>query len=276
MNWNWPDGKRIAIMMAFDLDAETLWEARGDQDHISNLSRGTYGPIQGVPRILNMLDKYDAKATFFVPGMTALRYPEVIKEIVRSGHEIGYHGYIHNCSSNRDKEHADMLMVERYIEDLTGTRIVGQRAPNGTMYDFSLELFLEHGYIYSSNWRNSDGPFIHKIGGKEVPIVELPKDSIFDDTAYDMYVDIDRIGHPWQNLRSGREFTRIWMDEFDALAEEGRMINFVIHPQFIGRVSRINAVDRMMAYMKENGAWFETNGNVARHVLRQAGFEVTV
>ena len=276
MNWNLPNGKRIAIMMAFDLDAETLWEARGDNDHITNMSRGTYGPVQGVPRILNMLDKYDAKATFFIPGMTALRYPEVVKEIVRSGHEIGYHGYIHNCSPIRDREHADMLMVERYIEDLTGTRIVGQRAPNGTMYDFSLDLFLEHGYIYSSNWRNSDGPFIHKLNGKEIPIVELPKDSIFDDTAYDMYVDIDKIGHPWQNLRSGDEFTKIWMDEFDALAEEGRMINFVIHPQFIGRVSRINAVDRMMAYMKENGAWFETNGNVARHVLRQAGFEVNV
>ena len=54
------------------------------------------------------------------------------------------------------------------------------------------------------------------------------------------------------------------------------MINFVIHPQFIGRVSRINALDRLMGYMKERGAWFETNGNVARHVLRQRGFPVTV
>ena len=76
--------------------------------------------------------------------------------------------------------------------------------------------------------------------------------------------------------RSGRDFTQVWQDEFDALADEGRMINFVIHPQFIGRVSRINALDRLMGYMKEHGGWFETNGNVARHVLRQAGFEVTV
>lgn len=276
MSWNWPDGKRIAIMMAFDLDAETLWENRHDNDHITNMSRGAYGAIQGVPRILNMLDKHNAKGTFFVPGMTALRYPEVIKEIVRSGHEIGYHGYTHSSSPLREKEHADMLMVENYIRNLTGQQIVGQRAPDGTMYEYSLELFLEHGYIYSSNWRSSDGPFIHTINGRQVPIVELPKDSIFDDTAYDMYVDIDRIGHPWNNLRSGREFTEIWKDEFDALAEEGRMINFVIHPQYIGRVSRINALDRLMDYMEANGAWFETNANVARHVLRQAGFDVQV
>ena len=274
MNWNWPESKRIAIMMAFDLDAETLWEYYKDHDHITNMSRGTYGPVQGVPRILNALAKHDVKATFFVPGMTALRYPEVIKEIVACGHEIGYHGYDHTSSPNRDKEHADMLMVERYIEDLTGFQIVGQPAPSGTMFDYSLGLFLEHNYIYSSNWRNSDGPFIHQIDGKQVPIVELPKDSIFDDTAFDMY--IERPVRPWHNLRSGRDFTQVWQDEFDALADEGRMINFVIHPQFIGRVSRINALDRLMGYMKEHGAWFETNGNVARHVLRQAGFEVTV
>ena len=46
----WRDNKRIAIMMAFDLDAETMWTTRGDGngDHITNLSRGVYGPKQGV------------------------------------------------------------------------------------------------------------------------------------------------------------------------------------------------------------------------------------
>ena len=92
MNWNWPDNKRIAIMMAFDLDAETLWEYYNDYDHITNMSRGTYGPVQGVPRILNALAKHDAKATFFVPGMTALRYPEVVKEIVACGQSSGFTG----------------------------------------------------------------------------------------------------------------------------------------------------------------------------------------
>lgn len=273
-NWNWPNKKKIAVMMAFDIDGETLWEAYNEDGNINSMSRGSYGPVQGVPRILNTMAKYGAKATFFVPGMTAIRYPEMVKEIVEAGHEIGYHGYTHESSPYRAKEDADMKMVEQYIMDLTGFKIVGQRAPSGTMYDYTLGLFLEHGYIYSSNYRNDDGPFIHEIDGTPVPIVELPKDSIFDDTAYDMY--IERPKNAWHNLRSGRDFTQIWIDEFDALAEEGRMINFVIHPQFIGRVSRINAVGRMMEYMKENGAWFETNGNVARHVLKEAGFEVNV
>ena len=76
---NWPDQKRIAVMMAFDLDAETMWTTRGDgnADHITNLSRGAYGPKQGVPRILNMLDVHQIKATFFIPGVIAEAYPLV-------------------------------------------------------------------------------------------------------------------------------------------------------------------------------------------------------
>ena len=70
---SWPDEKRIAVMLAFDLDAETMWTTRGDgnADHITHLSRGAYGPVQGVPRILNMLDSFGLKATFFVPGVVA-------------------------------------------------------------------------------------------------------------------------------------------------------------------------------------------------------------
>ena len=268
----WPNGKRIAIMMAFDLDGETLWEENRNDADTMMIGRGSYGPIQGIPRILDLMDKHDARATFFVPGVTAVRYPEVVKEMIRCGHEIGYHGYTHDSWPTREQEDHDMTKTEKLFFDLTGHKIVGQRAPSGTMYDYSLELFLEHGYIYSSNFRNHDGPYIHEINGKKVPIVELPKDSIFDDTAYDMYANRPYQTPTW--LKSGRDFCKVWKDEFDALAEEERMINFVIHPQFIGHISRINALDELMGYMKENGAWFETNENVARYVLKENGFEI--
>ena len=70
---NWPDNKRIAVMMAFDLDAETMWTTHGNGStaHMTNLSRGAYGPKQGVPRILDMLESHHVKATFFIPGVVA-------------------------------------------------------------------------------------------------------------------------------------------------------------------------------------------------------------
>ena len=70
LNIRWPEGKRIAVMLGFDLDAETMWTTRGDgnADHITNLSRGAYGPVQGVPRLLAMLDDFGLKATFLCPA----------------------------------------------------------------------------------------------------------------------------------------------------------------------------------------------------------------
>ena len=272
---NWPDNKRIAVMMAFDLDAETMWTTHGDGStaHMTNLSRGAYGPKQGVPRILDMLDSHQVKATFFIPGVVAEHYPEVVREIARRGHDIGFHGYLHEESTKTtyEQEDATMRHSEKIIYDLTGQKIAGHRAPGGVIHNYSLRLFLEHGYIYSSNWRDSDGPFLHQIDGKTVPLVELPKDSIFDDTAYDFYTDAapERYG-----LKSPDEMFEIWKDEFDSLAVEGRMINFVLHPQFVGRASRVQMLSRLIGYMKSHGAWIDTNRAVASWVLKENGFQV--
>ena len=228
---NWPDNKRIAVMMAFDLDAETMWTTHGDGStaHMTNLSRGAYGPKQGVPRILDMLDSHQVKATFFIPGVVAEHYPEVVKEIARRGHDIGFHGYLHEESTKTTYEQED-----------------------ATMHD-------------------SDGPFLHQIDGKTIPLVELPKDSIFDDTAYDFYTDAapERYG-----LKSPDEMFEIWKEEFDSLAVEGRMINFVLHPQFVGRASRVQMLSRLIGYMKSHGAWLDTNRAVASWVLKENGFQV--
>ena len=272
---NWPDNKRIAVMMAFDLDAETMWTTHGDGStaHMTNLSRGAYGPKQGVPRILDMLDSHQVKATFFIPGVVAEHYPEVVREIARRGHDIGFHGYLHEESTKTtyEQEDATMHRSEKIIYDLTGQKIAGHRAPGGVIHDYSLRLFLEHGYIYSSNWRDSDGPFLHQIDGKTVPLVELPKDSIFDDTAYDFYTDAapERYG-----LKSPDEMFEIWKEECDSLAAEGRMIKFVLHPQFVGRASRVQMLSRLIGYMKSHGAWLDTNRAVASWVLKENGFQV--
>ncbi|HWQ51388.1 MAG TPA: polysaccharide deacetylase [Terriglobales bacterium] len=265
----WPNGKRIAVMLAFDIDAETMWTTRGgpDSDHITNVSRGVYGPKQAVPRILNMLDVHGVKATFFIPGVVAEDYPKVVQEIARRGHEIGFHGYLHEefTDTTCEQENATMARCEKLIKDLTGQQLVGHRGPGGVVHDYSLRLFLERGYIYSSNWRNKDGPFLHELDGRQVPLVELPKDSMFDDTAYDFYTDSEPERY---ELKSPAEMYEVWKDEFDSLAVEGSMINFVLHPQFIGRVSRIDMLSNLVSYMLARGAWLDTNKAVAEHVLR--------
>ncbi len=270
MSITWPDGKRIAILLAFDIDGELLWFLRNDRNlkHLTNQSRGRYATKQAVPRILKLLREEELHATFFTPAWIAENYPEVARAIHDEGHEIGYHGWMHEAEKTRAKERALMDKVDRIYTNLIGVKPVGHRAPEGDIYDYSLKLWHERGYIYSSNWRDSDGPFIHELNGKRIPLVELPKDSIFDDTAYDFYTECLPQRH---GLRSGREMCTVWKDEFDALAEEGRMINFVMHPQFMGRPGNIRPFRELIHYMKDNGAWFATNEECARYVLKQNG-----
>lgn len=275
MHWNWPDKKRIALCLSFDIDAETLWLTRNDINarHLVHLSRGLYATKQALPRILNMLDEEQLKATFFTTAYTAEIHPEIIKYIADQGHEIGYHGYMHEVKDTYDEENALMNKVDNIIRNLTGKRSVGVRMPDGIIHDFHKQLWLDRGIIYSSNWRNNDGPFLLEIDGKEIPIVELPKDGIVDDTSYNMYT----LQHPEHYyLRSGREMVQIWKDELDGLADEGRMLNFVMHPQFIGRPGYLRALRDFIHYAKENGAWIATDEQVAKHVLAQCGYNIEV
>ena len=270
--YNWPEGKRIAVMVAFDVDGELLWLQRNEENvrHLTNLSRGRYSTLQAVPRILRMLEEMEIRTTFFTPAWIAEQYPEVVKAIADAGHEIGYHGWMHEAYDSYEKEVALMDKVDKIYLDLLGKIPVGNRGPLGNVYDFDVRLWVERGYVYSSNWRDSDGPFIHELDGKRGPLVELPKDSRFDETWYDLYTECEPVRI---NLRGGREICEVWKDEFDSLAKQGRMMNLVMHPQFMGRPHNLRPFRELLQYMKEQGAWFATNEEVARFCLREEGME---
>ncbi|WP_293729652.1 polysaccharide deacetylase [uncultured Phascolarctobacterium sp.] len=275
MNWHWPDNKRMALCLSFDIDAETLWLTRNEINarHLANMSRGLYATKQGLPRILRLLAEEGLKATFFTTAYTAEIHPEIIQYIAAQGHEIGYHGYLHEVKDTYEEESALMDKVDAIFRKLTGKRPVGVRMPDGIIHDFHKRLWLERGIIYSSNWRNNDGPFLLDLDGGEIPIVELPKDGVVDDTSYDMYT----LQHPEHYyLRSGREMVKIWQDEIDGLAEEGRMLNLVMHPQFIGRPGYVRALRGFLRYAAANGVWIATDEQVARHVLAQKGYNIEV
>ena len=81
--------------------------------------------------ILDLLDELGAKATFFVLGMTAERYPDLVQGIAAKGHELACHGYSHRRvpTQSRDEFHADVERSAGLLEELTGKRPLGYRAP---------------------------------------------------------------------------------------------------------------------------------------------------
>ena len=157
MNWNWPDNKRIALLLSFDIDAETLWLTRNDinERHLVHMSRGLYATKQGLPRILKMLEEEGLKATFFTTAYTAEIHPEIIQYIAAQGHEIGYHGYLHEVKDTYEEENALMDKVDAIFRSLTGKRPVGVRMPDGILHDFHKQLWLDRGCIYSWSCRRT-------------------------------------------------------------------------------------------------------------------------
>src|SRR5829696_5392365 len=78
--------RQISVALTFDFDAESAWLGAFKVDTPSALSRGAYGANEGVPRILKLLKKYNLPGTFYIPGDTADRHPEVTKSIIDAGH----------------------------------------------------------------------------------------------------------------------------------------------------------------------------------------------
>ena len=89
--------KGFPLFLTFDLDAETMWTGR-DPAYASRpilMSQGAYGWKVGTGRVLDLLDRYGIKTCIFIPGWIVERYPALCEDIVRRGHEVGQHGYLH-------------------------------------------------------------------------------------------------------------------------------------------------------------------------------------
>lgn len=273
--FSWPDGKRIAVMVTFDYDAEFLRMSRakskGTSIGFTDFSRGQYGPHEGLARCLDMLDTMNIKSTFFVPGAVIETYRDTVEEIHRRGHELACHGYQHESSPELTREKMEEILdkSESLLFDITGKKPAGHRAPESVLQDFMPELLAKRGYLYSSSMKDCDWAYLWEKDGKELPLVELPNDITMDDFTYYYFTFSDpavRCMYP------NREVYGNWKQEFDALALEGNKIFILkLHPQMIGRASRIGMVGELIAYMQDHGAWIATCEEVARYVQQQNG-----
>lgn len=267
----WPKGYGSAAMFSFDLDGDTTWE-NGNRDlpngsqYIKSLSVGRYGPRRGVDMILDLLDRYGVKGTFYIPGLTAERYPEVVKKIHGAGHEIGHHGYAHERFASKTVEE-QIEIIERsqkIFEDLIGERVRGFRTPSGDWTEETPGLLCERGFSYSSSMRGDDRPYRTVIDGKETDFIEIPTKWELDDyvaMAYNMYpaepCGQDRISC-YRNVKDN------FMRELEGCRRFGLSISFMMHPQVIGTPGRIQILEELLRKVTSLGdVWVATGLEIA-------------
>jgi peptidoglycan-N-acetylglucosamine deacetylase len=263
----WPDGVVCPVVLSFDLDAELLWNVWLTREPSPiDVSQGVYGPKVGVPRILDMLSRQGVKATFFIPGAIAERYPEAAKEIASAKHEIAHHGYLHeDCSKlTKEEERAMLVRGSEALFKVTGVRPKGARLSLGKTTISNLD---EMGFEYESTLMDDDQPYRIQVGGRSSRMIELPVCFAFNDTSYFAYTF--GLAKPFL---TPREVEAVYRDEFDAMYREQKYCMFMLHPQVIGRASRLDMLERTVQYMKSKpGVWFATALEVAEHCQRALG-----
>ena len=264
----WPGGARCAVALSFDSDHETN-ELREAGESIGRLSQGQYGNRQGVPRILEILAAHDVKASFFVPAVTALLYPEEQRRVAAEGHEIGIHGWIHERNSELPlaAERDLQMRSSDVLEKVTGTRPVGIRTPSWDFSPNTLAITKEMGLLYDSSLMADVDCYELLMNGEATGIVELPVEWIRDDAVYFNMVRFAGL-RPYTPPAAVFD---IFKREFDAAYREGGIFQLTMHPHISGYRSRIWILDELIQYMRsfkgENQAvWFATHADVVRYV----------
>jgi peptidoglycan/xylan/chitin deacetylase (PgdA/CDA1 family) len=260
----WPNGARVAVGLSFDVDNATATLSTGNLDY-EVISRGEYGAVDGVPRLLRMLDRQKVPASFFIPAVSVVLHPQMLKDIQASplAHEVAVHGWIHERLPLLNDEKEEQRLLNQSIETLTemaGKRPVGYRAPSWKFSGWTMGQVKAAGFLYDSSLMASDDAYELLLDGQPTGVVELPIERILDDFPYFG-------GNADGSNPSLSDVYEVFQSEFDVAYEEGGLYLLTMHPHLIGHRSRAAMLERLVAYMKgKPGVWFATHEQIARYV----------
>jgi peptidoglycan/xylan/chitin deacetylase (PgdA/CDA1 family) len=218
----------------------------------------------GIPLILSLLDRIEVRGTFFIPGKSAEDFPDIVDSIAAGGHEIAVHGYTHQPPSSltRDEERAQLQQTARILRRW-GSGVVGYRAPLYEISTHTMELLQEHGFLYSSNLMDDIKPYWHAESG----VIELPVQWITDDW---IQFGHGAYGGLAQNATCAHVH-QLWAEEFHAIYELGGLFVLTLHPQVIGRPSRIQMLADFVSHIRSHkGVWVTNCAAIAKHVAEFA------
>ena len=260
----WPGSYKAAASFTFDFDAETVWVALdpANAHRPGVLSIGAYGARVGVSLILDTLARHSVRATFFVVGRNAELYPELVKRMIAEGHEVAIHGYTHTppAQLSPEEEERELVMARNALEAV-GATITGYRSPSWDVSPVTLDLLTRHGLEYSSQFMADIRPYRHQ--GRT--LIELPIQWLLDDWPYFAFGP----GQMDRPIQAAGPVETIWREEFDGICALSGHFILTMHPQVIGRPSRVALLDRFIGHIRSRPeVWIATCAEVARHAQK--------
>ncbi|MCP2041491.1 peptidoglycan/xylan/chitin deacetylase (PgdA/CDA1 family) [Neisseria sp. HSC-16F19] len=289
--------KEILVTLNPHFDAVALWLGSfGGEDSPCDISRGVFAAKRGVPRLLELMRRYDIKGTWGVTGHSMESFPKAAEMIIKDGHEIGIHGYMHEnpLAMTREQETEVLDRTIDVIKRMSGKAPTGYMAPWWELSPNSVELLLERGISYDSSLMEDDyHPHYLRVGdswskidysgraadwmhpwqaGEYVDLVEIPCSWHLDDAPPTMFVKAMAQSHGWV---TGRQLGEIWQDQFDWVYRHHDYAIFPIclHPDSAGKPHVLMMLERLLDHMAaHSGVRFVTMQEIADDFRRRAPF----
>ena len=271
---------RSIVCLTFDFDAISGWIARG-MTSPSPISRGEFGPNVAVPRILELLQQYEVPTSWYIPGHTIETFPEPAQRVADAGHEIGHHGWTHRppATLTREQEEEELVRANEAIRKLCGRTARGYRSPSWDLSPHSVDLLLQHGFVYDSSMMGDDyTPYRVRRGdritleqpavfGPETKLIEMPISWTLDDFPHFEFIRTPTWILPG-NMNAANVLGN-WLDDFLYLHEnlEWGVITYTFHPFVIGRGHRMVILEKLIRTLKEKDAVFATVEDAAAEWL---------
>ena len=260
--YQWPAGKRSAFLFSVDVDVESplAWRLRGQPAlGLGELEQRRFGARQGLGRLLELLEDFSFKGSFFVPGRDAANYPQLLPAIAERGHELGLHGYHHErVDALSGAENAAALDKSLEVFDTqVGVTPQGYRSPSWELTPALHTLLRERGLVYDSSLMGYDHPYT--LEG----LTEIPVEWLLDDAIYFRFRGGGLESWPPADPTS---VLRSWLEEWEGLHEAGGLFTLTVHPWISGRVQRIRLLRKLFEHVvARQDVWVATALEIARH-----------
>lgn len=240
---------RLSVTVDVDGAAGLPRGGAGYEHRLSCWSERTYGITAGLPRVLGVLDAFDAPATFYVPGVTAERHPDEIAALAR--HELGHHGHTHrfpNTLSAPDQR-SEIVEGSAALSAIAGRAPRGYRAPGWELTRVTLDALGAAGFAWDSSLMGDDRPYRVDAGGTS--LLELPVHWALDDAPH------------FAHTTDPSGLLAVWLAELAAAIDEDRHLTVTLHPEILGRAHRIDVLRRLLDAARTTGVELVTHGEVA-------------
>lgn len=262
----WPNGAKCAVAITFDMDADSLIHIAKPQDshrRLYPITMGRYGPNVAMPRILETYRRLGLKQSFFLPGWCLEQYPDTVESILKGGHEIGHHGYLHEdpiATYGHQREWFEKAL-DAHLR-ICGQKPQGYRAPVYNITDEVIDLALEHGLRYDSSLMGDDIP--HAVETPNGRLLEMPVHWGTDD--WPPFAHYEEIGYMMPVKSPSQGLGAFW-EEFEAQYEAGGFFMLILHPFLTGRLARWRLVEKWIEETLETrDVWFTTLAGIADHM----------